>query len=479
MTEDVRDFEPVFADAVARIVEHIGKQQRGETAASGYAPLAEILKTLDAERWMRDGGMNRDAFSAFLDDYLHHSVQLHHPLHIAHQVAVPDYPAALAEMITGFMNNPMAVYEMGPSAAALEFAVVNWMLEKIGWTPQPLRVGKERHGGGVLTHGGSLANLTCLLAARAVVAPEAWRGGVPPDLVVLVPPLSHYSVERAVAIMGLGADAVRPLPEAANGVVDAARVGEAIEAVRADGKRCMAIVANACATATGLHDPLRPMGEACREAGVWFHVDGCHGASALLSAELRPLVDGIELADSVVWDAHKMLQVPALCAAALFRDAAHGAAAFQQAASYLAYGEDVDSYDSLPRAVECTKSSLALKLFMNLAWRGEAALGDFIRDRYDAARRFAGIIAARPGFEVPFEPESNILMFRYGSDDAIMVAIRDEMVRRGEAHITSAEVGGKRWLRFTVMNARTEDAHVEQVLDLIESTATRLRAGAA
>ena len=94
MTHDVRDFEPVFADAVSRIVAHIEAQQRGETAASGYAPLARILETLDAERWLRDGGMNRDAFPAFLDAYLRHSVQLHHPMHIAHQVAVPDYPAA-------------------------------------------------------------------------------------------------------------------------------------------------------------------------------------------------------------------------------------------------------------------------------------------------------------------------------------------------------------------------------------------------
>lgn len=479
MTDDIHEFEPVFADAVHRISAHIAAQQRAETPASGYAPLREILEALDAQRWLRDGGMDREQFDAFLETYLHHSVQLHHPMHIAHQVAVPDYPAALAEMITGFMNNPMAVYEMGPSAAALEFVIVNWMLEKIGWQPQPLRVGDTAYGGGVLTHGGSLANLTCLLAARAVVAPEAWRAGTPDDLVVLAPPQSHYSVERAVAILGLGADAVRPLPALDWGVVDGSGVRAAIEAVQREGRRCMAVIANACATATGLHDPLRAIGEACRETGTWLHVDGCHGASALLDSRTAGLVDGMALADSVVWDAHKMLQVPALCAAALFRDDAHSAGAFQQAASYLAYGEDVDSYDSLPRAVECTKSSLALKLFMNLAWRGEAALGAFVHARYEDTRQFAKQIAARPGFEVPFEPESNILMFRYGGDDALMANIRDALVRRGEAHITSAEVGGKRWLRLTVMNPRTTARQIDQLLDLVERTAQRLAEGAA
>lgn len=474
MPTDVEQFEAVFADAFSAIARHIQREEAGQTAASGYAPLADILKTLDVERWIDQGGMDRDRFNAFLDDYLHHSVQLHHPLHVAHQVSVPDYPSALAAAINGLTNNPMAIYEMGPSAAAIEFAVVNWMLRKIGWREQPIRASDmpdRGHAAGVLTHGGSLANLTCLLAARARIAPEAWDSGVPDDLAILVPPASHYSVARAVAILGLGTGAIYDLPADQLGVVQPEGLEAALDRVKGDGKRCMAVLANACSTATGLHDPLPEIGAFCQQHGLWFHVDACHGATALLSKLHRHYLDGITLADSVVWDTHKMMQVPALCAAVLFRDARSFAAAFHQDASYLAYGEDVDSYDSLPRAIECTKAALGFKVFMNLAWRGEAALGEYVDERYAVARMAYDIISARAGFECPYAPETNILCFRYGDNDAHQVLIRDRLMKQGRAHITSAVVDGKRWLRITVMNKITDGASIERLLDLIEEAA--------
>lgn len=472
---DIKDFEAVYADAMRLVSTELLSQERGETKATGYAPIPEILDALQVDRWIREGGMRRDSFNPFLETYLDYSVKLRHPMHVAHQVSVPDYPAALAAMINGLTNNPMAIYEMGPSAAAIEFAVINWMLQKIGWPPQPLRVTGDdatvTHAAGVLTHGGSLANLTALLAARGTIAPEAWRQGVAHDLVVLAPPSSHYSLARAVAILGLGEQSIVHLPANHLGVVDANRVAECIAGVRATGKRCMALVANACATATGLHDPLRALGEICQSEGVWLHVDACHGASALLHPRRAGLLDGIALADSVVWDAHKMLQVPALCAAVLFRDAASFERAFHQDASYLAYGEDVDSYDSLPRAIECTKAALGFKLFMNLAWRGEQALGDYVDQRYTATHRFWQLISDTDGFECPYEPESNILCFRFGENDQQQVAIRDAMVRDGVAHITSAVVDHKRWLRLTVMNPLTDDAAILAILAKIRSYA--------
>ncbi len=402
-----------------------------------------------------------------------------HPRYIAHQVSVPDYSGALAAIVNGVVNNPMAVYEMGPSAATLEFAVVNWMLEKVGFVPQPLPGDAAgRHGGGVLTHGGSLANLTSLLAARARVAPDAWESGTPHDLAVLVPRGSHYSVARAVSILGLGSRAIYPLEVDRHGVVDPAALAPALARLHDDGRRCMAVVANACATATGLHDPLRPIGEFCAEHELWFHADACHGATALLSDAERHHLDGIELADSIVWDAHKMMQVPVLCAAVLFRDGRDFGRAFQQQASYLAMEQTRDTYTTMPRAVECTKASLGLKVFLTVAWRGERGLGDYVAGRYAAARRFAERIAQRPGFSVPYAPQSNILCFRYGDDDALMEAIREHLLRSRRFHITSAELGGRRHLRLTVMNARTDEVTIDALLDALEETGAALRAGA-
>ncbi|MEO0364433.1 MAG: pyridoxal-dependent decarboxylase [Pseudomonadota bacterium] len=465
----------VFVNALHQLRQHIEQARTAQVPATGYRPLGEILDSMELESRIESGGITPESFAEFLQGYLSHSVQLHHPHHIAHQVAVPDAASALASMVNGFLNNPMAIYEMGPVAAAIEFVVVNWMLEAIGWRPQPRRpdAGAE-FSAGVLTHGGSLANLTGLLAARARIAPTAWVEGVPDDLVVMVSPVAHYSVARAVSILGIGSNAIRPLECDQWGRVVADRLDAQIDAVRASGKRVMAIIANACATATGLHDPLREIGEVCNANDIWFHVDACHGASALLHAQTRPELDGIELADAVIWDAHKMLQVSALCAAVLFRDHRSFDIAFAQQASYLAYGEDAESYDSLPRAIECTKSPMGVKVYFNLLFQGEDGLGQFVKERYAMAALAYRVISNRARFECPYKPESNILCFRYDGSDELQKRIRDALVKERLAHLTTTELNGRVYLRFTIMNPATDEAAIHSVLDLIEKMAAKL-----
>lgn len=472
INSEFEEFQNAASDALARLRTEIENQQAGSGPATGYAPIRQILDTLRVQHWIDKGGMDARSFDSFLEHYLRYSVKFHHPGYIAHQVSVPGFPGALAALVNGFTNNPMAIFEMGAGAASLEFAVINWMLGKVGWPLQPLPGGDQRdHAGGVLTHGGSLGNLTALLAARARVAPDAWQQGVPDDLAVMVPPVSHYSVDRAVSILGLGSDSIYQLPGNSLGVIDADGLAGTLQKVRADGRRCMALVANACATATGLHDPLRKVGEFCNEHDIWFHVDACHGATALIAPGSRKYLDGIELADSLVWDTHKMMQVPVLCAAVLLRDVMGFSYAFQQEANYLPIGDDEERYSPMPRAVECTKAALSLKVFLTLAWWGEARLGAYVDDRYAAARCFYEIIRHRPGFECPYAPESNILCFRYGSDDKLQDAIRERLLREGSFHITTATVAGKRYLRLTVMSPQTEARTIEQLLDAIERVA--------
>ena len=205
-------------------------------------------------------------------------------------------------------------------------------------------------------------------------------------------------------------------------------------------------------------------------------MDACHGATALLAKDVKHYFDGVEMADSFVWDAHKMMQVPVLCAAALFKSAKDLDAAFHQDASYLAYGENREGYDSIQRAVECTKSSLSLKIFLNIAFRGEQALGEFVSDRYAMAKRFYSLLKQRHNFYVPYEPETNILCFRFqGVDgkatDELQQKIRFEMMKRKEFHITSTLINGVRYLRVTIMNKLTDEKILTSLLDKVEELA--------
>ncbi|SDQ85104.1 pyridoxal phosphate-dependent decarboxylase family protein [Thermostaphylospora chromogena] len=462
---DIEEFERAAHTTVAALAAYVDESQHGLPPVTAQRPPAELARRLGIRRWIREGGMTDEDYRRFLDVYLAEGTRLHHPSYLGHQSAAPDFPAALADFVHGATNNPMAIYEMGASAATVELEILRWMLDKVGFGSA---------GGGVLTHGGSLANLTAMLAARARAVPEAWTDGVPGDLALLAPPSAHYSVTRAAAILGLGERAIIPLPVDRLGRIEVARLPEALEHARRAGRRPFVLVASACSTGTGLYDDLRPIGEFCAEHGIWFHVDGAHGASALLSDAHRHLLDGIETADSVIWDAHKMMRVSSLATAVLVRREADLDRAFQQEASYLFYGER--SFDLIGRTVECTKAQLGLKIFLNLAWRGERGMGEYVAARYATAHRLWELARERPGFTCPYEPQSNIVCFRYGSREVDQAALRKRLMDDGTFYLTSTEVDGVRHLRATVIAPATDDKAIEALLDAIAEVGTRIAA---
>jgi L-2,4-diaminobutyrate decarboxylase len=472
-TDEFRRKGALALEALGRFVE---ESVRGEVPVVTLKPIPAFAESMHLEGLLEEGLTTDEDFEAFLQTFLDGATRLHHPAYVAHQIALPHYASALADLISGILNNGMSVYEMGPTAGTLEVAVIDWMLEKVGWQP----TGRNRTrvptagsfpGGGVLTHGGSLANLTALLAARAAVAPGAWQEGTSGDLVVLAPATAHYSMARGVATMGMGTDALVEVPSDDLGRILPDGLPATLASVTGDGKRVMALCANACATATGLYDPLQEVGAFCRDHGIWFHVDGAHGASALLHPEEKRRLAGVALADSLVWDAHKLLQTSALCAAVLFRDGRRLLGTFQQNAAYVLEGTREIGHDFIGHQFECTKSPLGLKLFLVLAMAGEEALGKNVGVLWERTRRIHDQIAARPGFQVLSPPESNILCFRHAGEDREQSRVRQELMREGDFLLSQADLGGKRWLRMTVMNPLTDEDTIRRLLDRIERVA--------
>jgi L-2,4-diaminobutyrate decarboxylase len=456
---DLGEYERLASVATDAVARYVRESQDGDKPVASPPPLTELIRELRLRELIRGERLDVERFEPWLEEVLAHSVRLHHPHQIAHQVSAPDVPSAIADLIQGAINQPMSIYEMGPAAHAMERVVVEWMTEKVGW---------GAGAGGVLTHGGSLATLTVLLAARAAAAPDAWVDGVDGTLAVLAPPGSHYSVKRSVAMLGLGERAVVDLEVDEYERIVPGALGDALERCRAEGRRPMALVAAACATSTGLHDDLEAIGAFCREHGIWFHVDAAHGATALLSPEHRHLLKGIELGDSTIWDAHKMMRTPALAAAVLVRDERRLEAAFRQKAAYLIYEDsEQDSPSLLERQVECTKAALGARIFMNLAFRGEDGIGRYVTEQYDKTARAHELIAARPGFECLSPPESNILCFRHGSDPDAQVRLRERLLAERGFHLSSTEVNGERWLRMTVTAPATSEATIEAMLEAV------------
>ena len=439
--------------------EYMDESRAGLTTVVNMQSIKSVSDELKLDKYIRKGGLDLKGLQVFLQSYLQNSMHMHHPAYIGHQVAVPHFASGLSDLIHGVIGNAMSIYEMGPTAAAAEQAVIRWMLEKIGWTEE---------GAGVLTNGGSIANLHAMLAARAHIAPDAWQAGNPNDLVVLCPENAHYCIHRAVSMMGLGSTNVLVIPTDRNEMIDPNGLQELVHSQKAEGKRIMAVVANACATSTGLYDPIEAIAKLCHAEKIWFHLDSPHGATALLSVKYRHYLKGIELADSMVWDAHKMMQTSALCTGILFRKRTHLENTFSQKATYLFHDKKNLGVDVLAHQVECTKSALGTKLFMVLASIGEKELGNFVAKLYDQSRSFAHLINQRPGFTSPFPIHSNIVCFQYQPDIYDQLALRNKLIETGKFYISSTEIKGKRYLRLTVMNLSTSKETIEHLLDQIE-----------
>ena len=471
--------------AVAELLERrIRAAGARELPVLAQQPLAEIVDTLDLAGLAREGGLVGDRLARFIERYLATTINLHHPGYLGHQVAVPHPAAALGALVDAMTNNPMAIYEMGPGAAAIEYFVINWMLEKIGWTPAPLpgtaapgeNPGGD-FGGGVLTHGGSLANLTALIAARSAARPEAWSEGDASDLAVLAPASNHYSIERAVGILGLGTGNIERVATDARGAMIPDDIPAAIARARDAGREPFALVASACSTAVGVYDPLRAIGEICREHGIWLHVDGAHGASALVSKRYRRLLDGVELADSLTWDAHKMMRTPSVCAALLVRDHRRIDSAFSQDASYLIHDKDQPGFDFLHRAVECTKSGLGLRFFMTLGALGEQGLAGYVERQYDLAAEAHGYLQGLDFVETAVAPEANILCFRLPGPDHLQLELRRRILAAGDFYLTSTMFQGRRWLRLVFMNPDTSLDDLERLIEQVRVLAAELARG--
>lgn len=401
------------------------------------------------------------------------SNHLHHPGYIGHQVTSPLPLSAVCEFAGALLNNATAVYEMGPVNTILEKRLIQWMSELIGY---------DTSADGVFTSGGTLGNLTGLLAARQVKADyDIWAEGVDRDKrhAVLVSEHSHYSVKRAVAVMGLGEEAAIPVPVDDLYHMDLEALDYVYRRCIQEGRDVIAVAANACSTATGSFDDLNRIADFCLDHDLWLHVDGAHGASALLSEEYRPLLRGIERADSVVWDAHKMLLMPALITAVIFKNGAHSYRSFAQKASYLFEKESHDEwYNYAHRTMECTKTMMGLRLYIPLLVYGTDFFGNYVTSRINLAKEFAELIDSTGDFECGLEPECNIVCFRYRPQNALNLDELQKNLRRNvleseRFYIVQTQLKDGFYLRCTIINPLTTIDDLKGLLDLIRNAAAQ------
>lgn len=405
----------------------------------------------------------------FFADVVKRSTKLHNPRYMGHQVAVPAPVTALAGMVLSLLNNGMAVYEMGLVSNPLEKIVTDVLARRIGYDTQ---------ASGFLTSGGTLANLTALLAARAAKAPEdVWEQGTHTKLAVMVSEEAHYCIDRAARIMGLGAEGIIKVPVNAQFQLRTDLLEPLRQAAEAKGYTVFCVVGSACSTAAGAYDDLNALADFCEQHQLWLHVDGAHGGAVVFSERYRSLVRGIKRADSMILDFHKMLLTPALTTAVVFRRNEDAYQTFHQKAQYLwANQASPDWFNSGKRTFECTKLMMSLKVYTLLRCYGEEIFAQNVETLYDLARTFADMVRRHPAMELAVEPESNIVCFRYvGASrppadlNALNAHIRRKLLEKGEFYVVQTTLREQLYLRVSLMNPLTTTQDLTDLLTQITS----------
>jgi L-2,4-diaminobutyrate decarboxylase len=257
----------------------------------------------------------------------------------------------------------------------------------------------------------------------------------------------------------------------------------ALDAAERAGKVVMAVVATAGSTATGSFDDIETIGMLCAARGIWFHVDGAHGASALLSRSRAGALLGLHRARSVAWDPHKGMLLPIATGMLLMRDAQDLRHAFAQRAPYL-FHERAGSraWDLGVGNFQCSRRADVLKLWVALQRYGADGIGRIYDHLCDTTAALHDAIVARGDFEALHEPESNILCFRYlgtgdldsAAIDALNRELRARYNRSGKGWITITVLDGRPVLRVTLMNHRTRVHHTRALLDGLAAEAARI-----
>jgi L-2,4-diaminobutyrate decarboxylase len=387
---------------------------------------------------------------ALVRSLMDNAIQLHHPAYMGHQVCPPFPTAVIADLVISTLNQSTAVWEMSPIGTVIEQEIIRWLADRAGYPADAL---------GTAVSGGSAANLTALLAARA-----RWNdsGRAKKRPVILCSADAHYSITRAASIMGIDSRDVVKVPTDDQHRLDL----HALEAALRDAGEVMAIVATSGSTATGAFDDLRGIATLRDEYDTWLHVDAAHGASVVLSERLRPLVDGLDLADSLAWDPHKMLWMSLSLGVILVRDGRWLRRAFEADAPYLFNAERAG--DNLGEmTIQCSKRADAIKLWLTLQMFGAQPFVTAMEHVTDLTRYLYDVVAASGDFEPMHIPHFNIFCFRHRSDDATNAELRERLIRSGQAWITSTLLKGRRVLRVTMINPRTERGDVDRMLSAL------------
>lgn len=465
-------------DTMRRLGHLVADTVAGHLSTLREQPAYATLDTAAAERLIERQppaqGTDFETLLATLRDRVFpHAAREPHPGFIAYVPSCPTFPAVLGDWLATGFNFFAGVWPVAAGPNEIELVVLDWFRQ---W------LGMPEGTGGLLTSGGSGANLTAMIAARHRVT--AGDASAIASLTVYGSDQVHSSVTRAAWLAGVPREHVRSLPadDQFRLRVDALR--ESIARDRASGLRPLMVVANAGTTNTGSVDPMPEIAAVCEQEDVWMHVDAAYGGFAILTDMGRRALGGIERADSVTLDPHKWLFVPFECGCLLARDPNRLKAAFQIFPEYLADAQTGhEAVNFADYGEQLTRYARAIKVWMSVSYFGTDAIRDAIDRGMMLARRLEARLREATGLEIVAPARFGVVCFRArprNVDDAALDTLNERVLARvvgdGRYFISSTRLRGAFALRACILGFRTTEEDIDGLVRGVAEAASDVAA---
>ena len=461
----------VFDQRVIDIVnDYIKKTKNPNTPVTHHLPPDELRKKIDLS--FPEDGCSLEELYGIIEQYLTFSVRTGHRQFFNQLWSGFSFPGFLGELFTSLTNTSMYTYEVAPMATLLETELIKKMGTICGFEKPE----------GLLLSGGSNGNLQAMMIARNKALPNLKKEGFSDStrLKAFISEESHYSFEKNANILGLGIESVRKVKTNDMGEMIPSELAMAIEKSLQQGERPFFVGATAGTVIKGAFDPLEEMVPITQKYDLWLHVDGSFGGSALLSPKHRILMQGLEKADSFVWNAHKLMGLPIICSIFLVREQGHLLKTNAvEGTDYIFHDEVYGTYDLGSKSLQCGRKVDSLKLWLAWKYYGDKGYAQRINRLFELAAYAEEIVNKNPALELMVPRSSVNICFRYllsqRSDlNQFNLKLREELAHGGKSMVNYAHLGKNLVIRLVITNPELNTRDIDLFFDNLIQTAQSL-----
>ena len=449
----MHEYTPEIDELAQKIYAFARERTQLDPIPLGTPKTAEELASLCGPTVTADGIGGIEALRLFIDVLHDASLSVDYARYLSFVPAAPTESSILFDLVVGACSIYGGSWIEGAGAVFAENEALAWLTSLTGM---------PEGTGGVFVPGGTIGNLSAMVAARGHAA-QRLGDDRPTRWAFLASEQAHSSVKSGADVMDADVIAV-PVDEHMR--MTGAGVAAALDQ---HGDRVAGVVATSGTTNLGVIDDLRGIGEACRASNVWFHVDGAYGGAALVAPSVRHLFDGLDLADSFIVDPHKWLFAPFDCCALLYRTPSDAQHVHAQQADYLTFLDQFGAWNPSDFAIHLTRRTRGLPFWFSLATHGTQAYADAVEVTLDLAQSAAEMVREADHVDLVFEPSLSVVVFeRTGWTAAQYQAKSEEMMFDGTAFVVPSRHMGRPVYRFCFVNPRTTTADIAVIIDSLK-----------